>query len=178
MFKRRLSQLSRMVVHVGHEALSGRVPMNVTLASVYGELAQQYRISEKLVLSGDVSPAAFSLSVFNTSVAALAIVERNTSGYVAVFPGSDAFGLGLLEAASAVLSGRAPRRLFIAADEEPPAPYAALGYEAVAPHALALVLSSDSEPGALELSAEAIVSRPWRDAAYPEPLAFLRYMLA
>lgn len=120
MFKRRFSQLTRMTIQVGHEALEGRSPMRIAFASVYGEIGQQFKITSRLIEENEVSPANFSLSVFNTPVAALTISEKNTEGYVACYPGTGAFRLGFLESAAAVLSGSERERLFIVADEKLP----------------------------------------------------------
>jgi len=141
LFKRRFSQLTRMTLHVGHEALAGRPPMKVGFASTWGEISQQYKITSKLIEEHEVSPANFSLSVFNTPVAALTIAEKNTEGYVACYPGKEAFALGFLESAAAILSGAERERLFIIADELLPADYVSLQNGPNQPYALALVLS-------------------------------------
>ncbi len=152
LFKRRLSQLTRMAIQVGHEALAGQPPMKIAFASTYGEIGQQLKITDRLIAEGEVSPANFSLSVFNTPVAALSIAEKNTEGYVAVYPGKDAFRLGFIESASAILSGAERFRLFIAADELLPEPYAALEGGSPPPYALALVLSAG--PYGIEVPAD------------------------
>lgn len=149
MFKRRLSQLTRMTLHVGHEALKGRPPMRVVFASVAGEINQQYKITERLIEDGEVSPANFSLSVFNTPVAALSITEKNTKGYTACYPGDDAFVAGFLEASSSILSGTEEEVLLVVADEAVPDAYASLCDGWAIPYAIAFVLSR--EPAGLAL---------------------------
>ena len=174
LFKRRFSQLTRMTIQVGHEALSGRPPMKISFASVYGEITQQHRITTKLIEENEVSPAHFSLSVFNTPVAALSIVEKNTEGYVACYPGMDSFKVGFLESAAAILSGAETSRLFIIADEFLPPDYVPLQDGPNQPYALALVLSGKAESGSVAVNIEDF-SR-WKPATgrVPDALQFLR----
>jgi len=192
LFRRRLSQLTRMTVQAGHEALAGRKPMKLSFASEYGEIGQQYAITERLIESGEVSPAQFSLSVFNTPVAALSIVEGNAEGYVACYPGTACFSLGFIEAAAAVLSGAEEERLFVVADEFLPPAYAPLREGPNVPYALALVLSAAEGPGGVPVtvgpeghlmrrepgeSAASAYSPVQGDSGIPEALAFLKAVL-
>ncbi len=179
MFKRRLSQLTRMTIQVGHEALKGQRPMKICFASAYGEISQQYKITSRLIEEREVSPANFSLSVFNTPVAALSIVEGNTEGYVACYPGLDAFRLALVESAAALRAGDGTSRLLIVADELMPAEYVPLQNGINQPYALALVLSSEPGPGRIELREEDFRANDPADAAntdakMPDALRFLR----
>lgn len=174
MFKRRFSQLTRMTIQVGHEALAGRPPMRIAFASVYGEIGQQLKITSKLIEENEVSPANFSLSVFNTPVAALTISENNTEGYVACYPGARAFRIGFFESAAAILSGSETCRLFITADEMLPEAYAGLQTEPDIPYALALVLSRSAEGDAIGVDLEEFAQWAPADSAVPEALCFLR----
>lgn len=174
MFKRRFSQLTRMTMQVGHDALEGRPPMKIAFASVYGEIGQQYKITSKLIEENEVSPANFSLSVFNTPVAALTISEKNTEGYVAAYPGPQAFRLGFLESAAAVLSGSDRERLFIVADERLPESYSGLRTGPDIPYALALVLSAEGGGNAVRIDLGDFERWAPADASVPEGLEFLR----
>lgn len=174
MFKRRFSQLTRMTIQVGHEALEGRSPMRIAFASVYGEIGQQFKITSKLIGENEVSPANFSLSVFNTPVAALTIAEKNTEGYVACYPGTGAFRLGFLESAAAVLSGSERERLFIVADEKLPEAYACLRAGPDVPYALALVLSASGGGNAVQIDLGEFERWSPADGSAPEALEFLR----
>ncbi len=152
MFKRRLSQLTRMTLHVGHEALEGKPSMRMVFASMAGEINQQYKITERLIEDGEVSPSNFSLSVFNTPVAALSITEKSTKGYTACYPGDDVFATGFLEAASSILSGTEQDVLFIVADEAVPDAYASLCDGRAIPYAIAFVLSCEPKGIAVPVS--------------------------
>ena len=99
-------------------------PCKVTFASQFGEITQQLKISETLIDTGMVSPAHFSLSVFNASIANASILESNTAGYSAVFSGKDAFTTGLTDCLAALEAENADTRTFIFADELIPETYA------------------------------------------------------
>lgn len=127
--RRRLSYISRMVVLVSDQVSRDKegnklTPCKVTFASQFGEISQQLKISQTLIDTGMVSPAHFSLSVFNASIANASILETNTAGYSAVFSGKDAFTTGLTDCIAALESESADTRTFIFADELIPETYA------------------------------------------------------
>lgn len=127
--RRRLSYVSRMVVLVSDQVSRDKNgnkldPCKVTFASQFGEITQQLKISETLIDTGMVSPAHFSLSVFNASVANASILESNTAGYSAVFSGKDAFVTGLTDCLAALEIEPGDSRTFIFADELIPETYA------------------------------------------------------
>ena len=127
--RRRLSYISRMVVLVSDQVSRDNegnklTPCKVTLASQFGEISQQLKISQTLLDTGMVSPAHFSLSAFNASIANASILETNTAGYSAVFSGKDAFTTGLTDCIAALESECADTRTFIFADELIPETYA------------------------------------------------------
>ena len=127
--RRRLSYISRMVVLVSDQISRDNegnklTPCKVTFASQFGEISQQLKISQTLLDTGMVSPAHFSLSVFNASIANASILETNTAGYSAVFSGKDAFTTGLTDCIAALESESADTRTFIFADELIPETYA------------------------------------------------------
>ena len=127
--RRRLSYVSRMVVLVSDQVSRDKdgnklEPCKVTFASQFGEITQQLKISETLIDTGMVSPAHFSLSVFNASIANASILESNTAGYSAVFSGKDAFTTGLTDCLAALEVENADTRTFIFADELIPETYA------------------------------------------------------
>lgn len=137
LFKRRLGQLDRMALYVGHEAIgaaagSGAVvaepalrSLRTVLATGRGEIGQQYRISSSLAESGEVSPAAFSLSVFNAPISLLSIAERNSGSASAVHAGEHSLAAALACAAAMLAADPAPV-LLVAADELLPEAYAEL----------------------------------------------------
>lgn len=128
--RRRLTYVSRMVVlvsdMVSKDSEGNKLPpCKVTFASQFGEITQQLKISQALIDTGAVSPAHFSLSVFNASVANATILENNTAGYSAVFSGKESFTSGLTDCLAALQNcDDATERTFIFADELIPETYA------------------------------------------------------
>lgn len=127
--RRRLSYVSRMVVLVSDQISRDKSgykldSCKVTFASQFGEINQQLKISQALIETGTVSPAHFSLSVFNASIANASILETNTSGYSAVFSGKRAFTTGLTDCIAALEIEPSTSRSFIFADELIPETYA------------------------------------------------------
>ncbi len=147
LFRRRLSQLSRMTVQVVHDALAqtacGDIPL--VFVSLRGELRREFTVNEKLIKEGDVSPAAFSLSVFNAPVALATIACKLRSGYSVVTPAGGCFAHGFAAACAPVLCGSARQVLFVYGDELVPETYGSLRPERNEPFAFAAVLSA--EPG-------------------------------
>ena len=175
--RRRLSLLSKMVVFVNDAVSKDLPPCKVTFASQYGEISQQLKISDTLLQTGNVSPAHFSLSVFNASIANATILEKNTAGYSAVFSGKDAFRYGLADCVAALESGSERERIFIFADEKIPetyAPVAGVSYPN-AYCALALRLSVEKTEGSIELDPSPLAGN--FETAADEALEFIRTRL-
>lgn len=175
--RRRLSLLSKMVVFVNDAVSKDLPPCKVTFASQYGEISQQLKISDTLLQTGNVSPAHFSLSVFNASIANATILEKNTAGYSAVFSGKDAFRYGLADCVAALESGSERERIFIFADEKIPETYAPV---AGVPYpnaycALALRFSLEKTEGAIELDPSPLVGN--FETAADEAMEFIRTRL-
>ena len=148
--RRRLSYISRMVVlvsdRISRDSDGNKLDScKVTFASQFGEISQQLKISQTLIDTGTVSPAHFSLSVFNAAIANASILETNMAGYSAVFSGKDAFTAGLADCIAALENDSCSSRSFVFADELIPetyAPVAGIPYpNAVC--ALALRLTTD-----------------------------------
>ncbi len=120
LFKRRLSQVSRMTIQVVHDLLE-KCPdaknYKLVFASFRGELSRQLKINKGLVEDGDVMPAQFSISVFNTPPAAATIACGIKAGYTAVYSSEDCFTDAFLAAAAPVASGDEEKVLFVYADE-------------------------------------------------------------
>lgn len=55
LFRRRLSDLSKMVAYVVHDVSDGFSPAPMTFASEFGEIQRQFQISSGILESGEVS---------------------------------------------------------------------------------------------------------------------------
>lgn len=145
--RRRLSQLSKMVVAVNDAVSKDEQPSKVTFASQFGEISQQLKISQTLLDTGNVSPAHFSLSVFNASIANATILTKNTAGYSAVFSGKEAFRDGLRDCVAALKAQSEQERVFIFADERIPETYAPVAGSPYPNAVCALALRLTTVPG-------------------------------
>jgi hypothetical protein len=176
LFRRRLSQLSRMTLEVGHR-LAGDRPVPCVFCSHYGEINKQHVITTGLLDAGEVSPAQFALSVFNTPAYLLSLAERDTAPHSAVYAGEHGLSAGWLDALGYLDHGAAGDRcLLIFADEAVPADYRPLFPEPSEPYAFGLTLSSRPAPGSRPLLlAQTPAAEP---GAAVHPLALLRWLAA
>lgn len=123
LFRRRLSQISRMTIEVVSRVQAVAPQAKIVFASFRGEIARQLKINRALVDDFAVLPAQFSLSVFNTPPAAATIALGMKNGYSAVYPAGRSFGGAFLAAAAPVLAHSEQSVLFVYADELIPDEY-------------------------------------------------------
>ena len=151
-FRRRLSQISRMTVQVIHDLLPVGEDTQISFISLRGELTRQYQINKMLIEENALMPAAFSLSVFNTPVALASIALGLKGGYSTIYPGLNSFATGLAVAEAALLCGAAEEIVFVYADEEVPPEYRCLLEERLPPAAFGIVLSRNPSSFSVPLS--------------------------
>lgn len=131
MFKRRLSQLSRMTIEAVHGVVEKNpeaVESKLFFSSFRGEISRQLKINRSLIEDADVMPAQFSISVFNTPPAVATIALKMKSGYTAVYPSEDDFKSAFLAASASVLCGSEKQIIFVYADEKVPEEYSDCRY--------------------------------------------------
>ncbi|MDR1929035.1 MAG: beta-ketoacyl synthase chain length factor [Treponema sp.] len=172
-FGRRLSMVSRMTIRVLHDIMPLPEETKIFFVSLRGELNRQFGINKTLIEEGEISPAAFSLSVFNAPPALASMALDLRAGYTALYPGGDDFSSALAAAAAPLLAGSAASIALVYADETPVPEYRPLippSPEAADSSALvfaALLCAGDSPqtPGGGDFSA-------WKNVKSPE--AFLK----
>jgi hypothetical protein len=181
LFRRRLSQISRMTIQVIHDLMpAGASSFGETTKTVFlsfrGEITQQFKINKMLIEEHSLMPAAFSHSVFNTPPALAAIALDLRAGYTAVYPGNaaatadadaDRFTTGFLAAAAPLLVGRAVEILLVYADELCPPEYGSLCPLVNEPFAFGALLSLKNEEGAVPIES------PYKMGS---PRDFLKYL--
>ncbi|MCL2765168.1 MAG: beta-ketoacyl synthase chain length factor [Treponema sp.] len=130
MFRRRLSQISKMTIQVVHDLLPVAEETKMLFLSFRGELTHQYKINKTFIEDNDIMPAGFSLSVFNAPAALASMAFSLKGGYTAIYPGGNSFGAGLSLAEAAFLSrgetrgcGESEELIFVYADEVIPHEY-------------------------------------------------------
>jgi hypothetical protein len=157
LFRRRLSQISKMTIQVVHDILPLEEATKMIFLSFRGELARQYKVNKMVIEDSAIMPAAFSLSVFNAPIALASIALGLKGGYTAIYPAGNSFAAGLAVAEAALFSG-AEELLFVYADEVVPQEYKCLSRNLAAdgttPHplAFAILLTRKPHPNAVSLS--------------------------
>lgn len=146
LFKRRLSQITRMTIQVVHDLLED-VPEAKDYKQVFvsfrGEITREFTINEGIIQDCEILPAGFSLSVFNTPIAAASLSLKLKSGYSVIYPSKNDFSAGFTGAASPVLAGSEDKVIFVYADEYVPEEYGEHQPEKNEPMAFACILSSE-----------------------------------
>jgi hypothetical protein len=145
LFKRRQSQISRMTIYVLHEIMPIQENTKTVFVSFRGEITQQFKINKTLIEEGNLSPAAFSQSVFNTPPALAAIALGLRQGYSAVYPGGGRFNTGFLAAIAPLFSDNADEVALVYADELCPCEYESLCPQPDKPLAFAVLLSKNKQ---------------------------------
>lgn len=163
-FRRRLSQLTKMTVQVVHNLFSdGTLDKNTKLVflSFRGELEREFKVNKTLIEEESILPAAFSLSVFNAAIAQATIALGLKGGYTCVFPSGADFASGVLSAAAPVLAqGGDAKIVLVYADENVPDYYKEFLKGPNEPLAFAALLSSQKTDNSVELNLEKIPRSP------------------
>jgi len=123
MFRRRLSQISKMTIQVVHDLFPLEEDTKMLFLSFRGELSKQFKVTRMVLEDRAIMPAAFSLSLFNVPVALASMAFGLKGGYSAIYPGKNSLATGLAAAKAALCSGTADNLVFIYADEELPPEY-------------------------------------------------------
>jgi hypothetical protein len=168
--RRRLSQISKMTLKVLHGLLPLREGARLAFVSLRGEIQQQFSMNRKLALEGEVSPAAFSHSVFNNPVAMAALAFSLDAGYTAMYPSLANFGAAFVAAAASLCSGEQDEIAFIYADEHCPPPYPVPDH----PYTLAFGMVLHTSGGGVPVLADAAAHNP--GGCLHSPAALLRHL--
>ena len=145
MFRRRLSRISKMTIQAAHDLLPVSDDTKFFFFSFRGEIARQFQINKMLTEENALSPAAFSLSVFNAPMALAAIALGLKGGYSCIYPKENSFTVSISVAKAALFGGNADEIAFIYADEETPAEYEKLTDYASCALSFGLLLSKNKE---------------------------------
>lgn len=163
-FRRRLSQLTKMTVQVARDVFekSGAdKKTKIVFLSFRGELEREFKVNKTLIQEESILPAAFSLSVFNAAIAQATIALGLKGGYTCVFPSNANFASGVLSAAAPVLAqGGDAKTVLVYADENVPDYYKEFLKGPNEPLAFAALLSSQKTDNSVELNLEKIPRSP------------------
>lgn len=119
---RRFSQLTKMTCLIAHRLKLDTD--NFLFTSIRGEIKMQYKINEEFISNGELKPAQFAISVFNTPPAQATILLSSQTPYTAIFSGKEQVIRNLVISADAYLkSGKGSSVLAIYAEEATPDEY-------------------------------------------------------
>ncbi|MCR4953634.1 MAG: beta-ketoacyl synthase chain length factor [Treponema sp.] len=195
LFRRRLSQITKMTVHVIHTLLEKTGADNnstgtgisketkINFISLRGEIEREFTINKSLIEDGTILPAGFSLSVFNTPVASATLAFGLKGGYTVIFPSKGNFDSALKNAVAPVLAGTEKQIILVYADEFVPDYYGDKRPEQNIPFAFAAIVSTEplSNNTSNNNSAEAPACDSSRvlslDSIYISPVDFLKLIL-
>jgi hypothetical protein len=152
MFRRRLSQISKMTIQVVHGLLPVEEDTKMVFVSFRGELAKQLKVTQMVIEDKSIMPAAFSFSVFNAPIALASMALGLKGGYSAIYPGNNSFAAGLVTAEAALVTGTKDQLLFVYADEARPVEYTVLVPENPPPFAFGLLLDRKPSSGSVSLA--------------------------
>ena len=169
-FRRRLSQISKMTIQVIHDLLPFEENTKIFFFSFRGEIVREYQLFKMFTEEGELSPAAFSLSGFNTPVALASIAFGLKGAYSALFPVKNSFFTCVKTAQAALLSGRANDIVLVYADENIPPDCRRFFIEYPVPMAFGLILSRNNHTNSVPVSS--------LNTEEDSPLAFLKQLLA
>lgn len=169
LFRRRLSQITRMTIEAVHGVIDGNEDAKFVFTSFRGEIARELKINKGLVEDADVMPASFSISVFNTPAAATTIAFKMKAGYTAIYPSEDDFRSGFLAAVAPILSGDEKKIIFAYADEKIPEELEnCKGFSSDVPMSIACVLSAEKAENSIPIDLNS--------AALESPENFLEFL--
>jgi hypothetical protein len=176
MARRRLSSLSKMALASAAACTAALdVAPTCIFASRHGELARTLKIIDSMVRAEDVSPADFSMSVFNTALGLFSIVTANQGASTMVVGAEDTFGSALIEAHLHLARFPATPVLLVFFDEPLPEPLNELEQPPGEAFSLALLLAADGKPNVAVQRA----ANPDRTCDPLNPgLAFLKFWLS
>lgn len=172
LFRRRLSQITKMTVHVVHSLLE-KTNINketkIVFVSLRGEIEREFTINKGLIEDGMILPAGFSLSVFNTPISSATLAFGLKGGYSVIYPSKNNFSDAFKTAVAPILAGTEKEIIFVYADELVPEFYQDKRPEENIPLAFACVISSECKENGVEFDDFSNLEK--------SPSKFLKYLL-
>lgn len=172
LFRRRLSQITKMTVHVIHGLLEKSnidKDTKIVFMSLRGEISKSLSVAETLIMENTVLPASFSLSVFNTPVSSATLAFGLKGGYSVIYPSKGDFSQAVKAALAPVLSGTEKEIILVYADELVPEAYGDKRPEENIPLAFACVVSTEKKASSFTLEDFSNIGK--------SPSEFLRFLL-
>ena len=172
LFRRRLSQITKMTVQVVHNLLEEshiKKKTKIVFISLRGEIEREFTINKGLIEDGMILPAGFSLSVFNTPISSATLAFKLKGGYSVVYPSKNNFADALKTAVAPVLAGTEKEIILVYADELVPELYGDKRPDENIPMAFAGIISSEKKEKCIAFDDFSNVTN--------SPVEFLKYVL-
>lgn len=177
LFRRRLSQISKMTIHTIHnliESINAQNPdsfdkeTKIVFCSLRGEIEREFTINKSLIEDEMILPAGFSLSVFNTPVALATLAFKLTGRYSVLYPSKNNFADCFKAAVAPLLAGTEEQIIFVYADELVPEVYGQKRPTENIPFSFASLISTKKEDKAIRFSIDDL------QKISSSPIAFLK----
>ena len=172
LFRRRLSQITKMTVHVIHgllEKTNISKETKLVFISLRGEIEREFTINKGIIEDGMILPAGFSLSVFNTPISSATLAFGLKGGYSVLYPSKNDFSEAFKAAIAPVLAGTEKEIILVYADELVPDVYGDKRPQDNTPLAFACVVSNENKSNGVYLDDFSNVGK--------SPSEFLRFLL-
>ena len=172
LFRRRLSQITKMTVHVVHSLLEKTnisKDTKIVFISLRGEIEREFTINKGLIEDGMILPAGFSLSVFNTPVSSATLAFGLKGGYSVIYPSMNDFSQAFKAAVAPVLAGTEKEIILVYADELVPEVYGDKRPSENLPLAFACIAGSQRNDKCIAIDDFSNVGK--------SPAEFLRFLL-
>ena len=176
MQRRRMSLLTKMALQAAHDCLGGLdISVPTVFSSRHGEIIRTMDLLQSVAEKEPLSPAAFSMSVHNTSAGLQSILTKNILPSTTLSAGKDSLCQAVIEAYSRSIQSGGEDVLLIYSDTRLPKMFVAHSDEEMVDHALALLVCADKEEADYYLS----WVEPTDDVdpdTLPHSLAFVRFL--
>ena len=172
LFRRRLSQITKMTVEVVHKLLETTnisKETKIVFISLRGEIEREFTINKGLIEDGMILPAGFSLSVFNTPISSATLAFGLKGGYSVLYPSKNDFSQAFNAAVAPVLAGTEEEIIVVYADELVPDYYADKRPAENIPLAFAFTVSASKKDNCITFDDLSDVGE--------SPSEFLKYLL-
>lgn len=152
LFRRRLSQITKMTVHVVHNILENshiNKETKLVFISLRGEIQREFTINKGLIEDEMILPAGFSLSVFNTPISSATLAFGLKGGYSVIYPSKNSFKSAFEMAVAPILAGTEKEIVLVYADELVPENYGDKIPQENIPLAFAGIVSSEKKDNSI-----------------------------
>ena len=160
MFRRRLSQLSKLALTSAYSCINDEGPISTVFVSRYGELNTTMKLLEDIANNSPISPTGFSTSVHNTASGMYSIAKKDHSPSTAIAAGVDSLEAGFIEAVCQLSNRQQARVMLVLAEEPLHHHYSQYSDMPEKPFTLALLLSAKEDGMKLSLSSNNLLESP------------------